>query len=83
MSDEGLEGYSKEKGEWAFSCTSRNEIWLPLIEKGWAKLNGRYSRTIGGNTAEGLGALTGAPCERIKHEGASVDELWEYADMAD
>jgi hypothetical protein len=40
-----------------FSYTD-NEYWVMLIEKAWAKLNGNYHNTIGGNTKDVLHYLT-------------------------
>ena len=42
--------YAKSKG---------NEIWVPLIEKAWAKVNGGYVNIIGGLTGEAFEYLIG------------------------
>lgn len=36
-------------------------LWGPFIEKAWAKANGNYEMVEGGNAAEALGFITGAP----------------------
>jgi hypothetical protein len=41
-----------------------NELWVPLIEKGYAKLHGCYKALIGGFTHNGLADMTGF-CPRL------------------
>lgn len=41
-----------------------NELWVPLIEKGYAKLHGCYKALIGGFTHYGLADMTGF-CPRL------------------
>ena len=36
-------------------------MWVPFLEKAWAKLNGNYDRIISGNEMEGFYLLTGFP----------------------
>lgn len=43
-------------------------IWLPLLEKVWAKLNGNYDRIIMGTIDLGFIHLTGVASTSIKHE---------------
>lgn len=38
-----------------------NSLWVPLIEKAWAKLKGNFANSDGGWTQNGIRALTGAP----------------------
>lgn len=45
----------------AFSGARHNQLWVPLVEKAYAKLRGNYEAIEGGNPAEGLRLLTGWP----------------------
>ncbi|XP_035684418.1 calpain-9-like [Branchiostoma floridae] len=47
-------------------CSDKNEFWLPLIEKAYAKLNGSYAALIQGHANDALTDLTGGICERFK-----------------
>lgn len=57
----------------------RNQLWVPLIEKALAKLNGSYEALVAGQTVEGLSALTGYPCESIRLDDdktLDMDMIW-------
>jgi calpain-15 len=45
----------------AYSGARRNQLWVPLVEKAFAKIRGCYEETEGGNPCEGLRLLTGWP----------------------
>jgi calpain-15 len=46
----------------AFSKPRNNSLlWVLILEKSWAKLNGSYDLTDGGYTDEAISCLTGAP----------------------
>lgn len=45
----------------AFSCTKDQQIWLMLLLKAWAKVNGGYLNICGGMPLEPMTDLTGAP----------------------
>ena len=40
-------------------CTNKNNFWVPLLEKAYAKLLGSYTNMIGGNSVRALVDLTG------------------------
>lgn len=50
-----------------FARTKSQSIWVMLLEKAWAKINGNYSKIEEGDPKEALGALTGAPTENFDH----------------
>jgi hypothetical protein len=65
-------------------CTKPDEIWVPMIEKAYAKLFGCYEALRSGSIDEAIVDMTGLVCEKIalfdakgnfKFEDA--DEFWE------
>jgi len=44
-----------------FGRMDRNELWVTIIEKAWAKVYGSFVNIEGGSAAEYLHGLTGAP----------------------
>ena len=65
------------KGEPVFSKTHRNELWVMLLEKAWAKLHGSYERIEAGFAENVLRDLTGAPTEILETEDdQNEDKLW-------
>ena len=59
-----------------FSHTNGNELWVILLEKAWAKLNGNYARIIGGDPHEIFEVLTNAYCEKFMFNNLTKEELW-------
>ena len=54
--------YTKNEKEFIYcSCDSSNKLWMPLIEKAWAKSHGGYEKIDRGRSSECLRDLTGAP----------------------
>lgn len=47
-------------------CANIWEIWVPLIEKAYAKLNGSYESLISGFIDDALNEMTGLVSEKIK-----------------
>ena len=46
-------------------CKNENEIWVPLIEKAYAKLHTCYEALISGFIDDGLSELTGFVAEKV------------------
>ncbi len=67
-------GYLIKK--FAFSHANGNELWVILLEKAWAKINGNYARIIGGDPHEIYELLTNAYCEKILFSNENEDEIW-------
>jgi len=70
---------------WASSCKDQNEMWVPLIEKAYAKLHGSYQSLEGGFTCDGFVDLTGGFSETLQFTdpldfwsvvGRSIKENW-------
>ena len=59
-------GDAKKKNKPVFGrCKDLNEIWVPVIEKAYAKLHGCYENLISGYVDEGIQELTGFQPEKI------------------
>ena len=76
-----VDDYLPCKGEFircAMSRSCKNELWVSLIEKAWAKVNGQYIRIGGGGTInEAFNVLTEAYSEEITIEEINTkDQLW-------
>ena len=52
----------------AFARSKQPEMWVSLIEKGWAKLHGSYSAIHGGLPAMAASHLLGVPSKTLRHE---------------
>ena len=62
----------------AHSKPEKNEIWISLLEKAWAKVNGGYANIIGGTPMEALDFLTGFSSLSYDTENKDNDDLNEY-----
>ena len=68
---------SKQTEECAFAQPNINEIWVIILEKAWAKVNGGYLNTIGGYASEPLSVLTGFSKRCVKTDELELDALWQ------
>ena len=72
--------YDPESGvsNLAFSQTVQTQdLWVPLLEKAYAKSVGDYYSIAAGDPLHALNTLTGAPVERL-NDFSNLDELWFY-----
>eukprot|EP00667_Euglena_gracilis_P008703 EG_transcript_8814 len=62
----------------AYSRGQWQQLWVPLIEKAYAKCHGSYRAISGGEIAEALLDLTGCPCETINFDSREFEPevLW-------
>lgn len=67
-----------EKGTEKFVFAKPNglELWVVLLEKAWAKVNGGYSLTIAGWPSDPLAVLTGFSTEKVTHKDTNNDDLF-------
>ena len=71
-------------GEFYFSCSFQNEIWVSLIEKAWAKINGSYANIdYGGYSYEAFDILTEAYSEHILIKKKDKEEIWKILKNAE
>ena len=60
------------------SCADENEIWLPLLEKAYAKVHGDYDAIAGGWSGEAVEDLTGGVTNKILTDRIlSKERLWK------
>lgn len=67
----------------AFSGTSSSCLWVPFLEKAYAKAHGSYSAISGGEINEALSNLTGAPCEVIEFGDTNFDSELAWAKLVE
>ena len=48
------------------SCKNAEELWVPLIEKAYAKLHGCYQTLVSGFIDDGLADMTAMVCEKLQ-----------------
>lgn len=64
----------------AYSKAKHNQLWVPLLEKAYAKSHGSYSAISGGHIAEAFLDLTGAPtlCYRLHNDSSFEPRSFWY-----
>jgi len=72
--------------ELSFSSTVQNDLWISLLEKAWAKVNGCYAKIgCGGYTYEAFDVLTEAYTEHVnirEYRLNKEEELWNKMDSS-
>ena len=59
-------------------CADKNETWLPLLEKAYAKVHGDYDAIDGGVSGEAVEDMTGGVTTNIAtNKVLSRDKLWQ------
>lgn len=66
-----------------FAKSIDKSIWVLILEKAWAKVNGGYINTIGGRPSDALHALTGFSTEVIIHNKYDKMIIWDSIKDAD
>jgi len=77
------EGCLAQTQDLAYSKARRNQLWVPFLEKAYAKIHGSYKAISGGHIAEAFLDLTGAPTLQIgwhASRAASVGSSTLYQD---
>ena len=63
----------------AYSQSRLSQLWVPLLEKAYAKAHHSYWAISGGFISEGMMDLTGLPCETICFSDAGFDSELTWA----
>lgn len=70
--------FDPKANNWSFAGSKSKELWVMILEKAWAKVHGNFTIIDGGDGRESLGALTGAPVEKLDHESfRNPLDLWK------
>lgn len=66
-----------------FASSQYNDIWVPLVEKAWAKIHFGYFNIESGTIEESMHALTGAPVVHyVLNETNPQEDTWEQLYLA-
>jgi len=68
-----------KQGKLAFAKHSQNQIWVPLVEKAYAKAHSSYQAISGGFVSEAMFDLTGFPTEVISFDDSAFDSEVTWA----
>ncbi len=64
--------------KFAFGYSTTKELWLPLLEKAWAKVNGSYAKvSAGGLTNEVFDVVTEAYSDYVLIKNKNKSQLWK------
>ena len=76
--DDYLPYTGKKFKKFAFSSSGGKELWVALLEKAWAKINGNYAKIgCGGSPTEVFDVLTEAYTEQVQVHPYYKDYIWE------
>ena len=67
----------KKNNKICYSRPNNNEIWVCILEKAWAKINGGYLNIIKGWMHHALQAFTGFQSDSFTHANIKKEKLWE------
>ena len=65
-----------------FAKPNSFELWVMLLEKAWAKINGGYANIVSGWPCDVMRALTGFGCESLDHKN-NVERIWNIVRFVD
>lgn len=66
-----------------FSKANGKFVWVPILEKAFAKAHGTYLAIENGLLSEAMRILTGAPSFHITIKEKSADDLWKIIKRCD
>ena len=69
---------NKDTKKLIYAQSKKNELWVSLLEKAWAKVNGGYANIIGGTPKDALEFLTSFNSLTFETESKDKDDLPEY-----
>ena len=75
--DDYLPAFKKNKKP-CYAQTKEKEIWVMLLEKAWAKVNGGYANIISGMPCEALEVLTGTGSLIYNLENLDGEDVEDY-----